>query len=250
MVSFAVMSLLSGSHYHNRRRENEVKEIIGDCTLYLADCNDIIDNILYDCFCTDPPYGIGKKTGTIGASRAKNSYDSFNDTPEYISEKIIPIFEKITSKRGAVTPGPKMMRKYPEPKDTGIFYQPAACGMSYWGRTTWQPILFYGNDPRIGKTIDHLHYVLTEKSSCENHPCAKPQKGWDWLVNKVSLEGETVFDPFMGSGTTGVSCVKLGRKFVGIEISEKYFELACKRITEATRQTSLFAKKEKIERLL
>jgi DNA modification methylase len=49
-------------------------------------------------------------------------------------------------------------------------------------------------------------------------------------VNKASLEGETVLDPFMGSGTTGVACVNIGRKFIGIEIVEKYFDAACKRI--------------------
>ena len=57
-----------------------------------------------------------------------------------------------------------------------------------------------------------------------------------WLVNRVTLLGETVLDPFMGSGTTGVACANLGRKFIGIEIEPKYFDIACKRIEEAQRQ--------------
>lgn len=57
-----------------------------------------------------------------------------------------------------------------------------------------------------------------------------------WLVERASLRGETVLDPFMGSGTTGVVCVKLGRKFIGIEIEPKYFDIACSRIETATRQ--------------
>lgn len=222
------------------------KEVIGDCTLYLGDCRRIMPIIgMVDVVVTDPPYGIGKKRGTIGKSRAKNEYDVFDDTPENVENIIIPNVKYALSqcKRAAITSGPKMMMKYPEPQDIGMFYQPASCGMSYWGRTTWQPILFYGRDPRIGKTIDNLHYVMTEKSSCNEHPCAKPQKAWDWLVNKASLDGEIVMDPFMGSGTTGVSCVKMGRKFVGIEISEYYFDLACKRISEAQLQPDMLNQK-------
>ena len=62
-----------------------------------------------------------------------------------------------------------------------------------------------------------------------------------WLVNKASLPNETILDPFMGSGTTGVACVNLGRKFIGVEIEPRYFDIACKRIDEATRQPRLFS---------
>jgi DNA modification methylase len=70
----------------------------------------------------------------------------------------------------------------------------------------------------------------------ELHPCPKPLKFTQWAVNKASLEGETVLDPFMGIGTTGVACVYLQRKFVGIEIEETYFDVACKRIELAVKQ--------------
>jgi DNA modification methylase len=63
----------------------------------------------------------------------------------------------------------------------------------------------------------------------------------DWLVNAASLNGDMVLDPFMGSGTTGVACANLGRKFVGIEIEPKYFDIACKRIDAAYAQGRLFA---------
>jgi DNA modification methylase len=62
----------------------------------------------------------------------------------------------------------------------------------------------------------------------------------EWLVNRGSLLGETVLDPFMGSGTTGVACAKLGRRFIGIEIEERYFEIACRRIEDAQRQPDMF----------
>ncbi|MFA7238973.1 MAG: DNA methyltransferase [Sulfuricellaceae bacterium] len=225
-------------------------EVIGGCTLYLGDCYDM--EIFADSLITDPPYGLGQKTGTIGVSRKKNAYDEHDDTMFNVRSKIIPAIAKFlgTTKRAAITPGPKAMMFYPEPKDVGIFFQPAACGMSFWGRTTWQPILFYGDDPRLGKTIDHLHRQVTEKASTDEHPCAKPQAAWDWLVNKASLEGDTVLDPFMGSGTGGVSCVKLGRKFIGVEKSMKYFDLSCRRIEAAVREPMMFPAKLKTEKMI
>ena len=61
-----------------------------------------------------------------------------------------------------------------------------------------------------------------------------------WLVSLASDIRETILDPFMGSGTTGVACIKLGRKFIGIEIEPKYFDIACRRIEEAWNQPRLF----------
>ncbi|MEM9232357.1 MAG: DNA methyltransferase [Pseudomonadota bacterium] len=68
------------------------------------------------------------------------------------------------------------------------------------------------------------------------HPMNRPVEHFDWLVHWGSDAGETVLDPFMGSGTTGVACAKLGRPFVGIEVHRPYFEIACRRIEEAQRQ--------------
>lgn len=56
----------------------------------------------------------------------------------------------------------------------------------------------------------------------------------------VKWTAGTVLDPFMGSGTTGVACAKMGRKFIGIEIEPKYFDIACKRIEEAYKQPDMF----------
>jgi len=69
------------------------------------------------------------------------------------------------------------------------------------------------------------------------------------LVTLFSNRGQTICDPFAGSGTTGVACVKTGRKFIGVEINEEYFLLARKRITEALRQGDLFVDVPKPEQL-
>jgi hypothetical protein len=72
-----------------------------------------------------------------------------------------------------------------------------------------------------------------------SHPTEKPIDLFGYLIQKITDHGQTVLDPFMGSGTTGIACIRFGRRFIGIEIEPKYFDIACKRITEAQRQGDL-----------
>ena len=220
------------------------KEVIGDCTLYLGDCLEVMPALgRFDAVVTDPPYGLGTSSGTVGLLAShKRGYQCFDDTVLYIKTVAVPAISKCISIAGVVvmTPGSKNAFEYPKPDAMGIFYQPAAMGMCAWGRTTSQPILFYGRDPRIGKTIQPLHYVLTEKPSTKKHPCAKPQKAWEWVCSRATIEGQHILDPFMGSGTTGVACAKMGRKFTGIELDPEYFQIACDRIQKAYDQPDMF----------
>lgn len=71
------------------------------------------------------------------------------------------------------------------------------------------------------------------------HPTQKPVALMKWSIQQVG-EAETIFDPFMGSGTTGVAAVDFGRKFIGCEINPEYFAIACRRIEEAQKQQRLF----------
>ena len=72
------------------------------------------------------------------------------------------------------------------------------------------------------------------------HPTQKPLALMKWCIERAS-NPETILDPFMGSGTTGVAAIQLGRKFIGIEREPKYFDIACKRIEQAHAQGKLFA---------
>ncbi len=220
------------------------KVIIGSAILYHGDCLEILPTLdKVDAVITDPPYGIGERTGKISKDRQhKNTYTMFEDSREFIIDVVIPSINicKEISSRMILTPGSKNMWLYPEPDALGGFYQPAAIGMCSWGRQTFQPILYYGKDPMAGKTIQHTTYSLTERASDDRHPCAKPIKAWAWVVSRGSLEDDTVLDPFMGSGTTGVACANLGRQFIGIEIEKKYFDIACERIKAAQAQGKLF----------
>lgn len=78
--------------------------------------------------------------------------------------------------------------------------------------------------------------TLQGDSGNRHHPTEKPVSLMKWAIEKYTKPGDTVFDPFMGSGTTGVACIKTGRNFVGIEISEGYYKVAEKRIREAQAQ--------------
>jgi site-specific DNA-methyltransferase (adenine-specific) len=77
--------------------------------------------------------------------------------------------------------------------------------------------------------------------TANGHPCSRSIRHLDWLIRWWSEGGETVLDPFMGSGTTGDAAVRSGRKFVGIEIEPKYFDIACARIEQVQRQIRMFA---------
>jgi DNA modification methylase len=219
-------------------------ERIGDATLYLGDCSEILPFLNEaDCVVSDPPWGLGQLTGGIGKERNKNAYQNYDDTEENIVTKVVPALKiamELTGGRAIITPGIPQMWNYPKPRAVGGFYQPAAVGMGPWGFAGYNPVLFYGKDPRDGKGQNSVMIPLTQKASTNLHPCAKPMKAMMWMVTKGSLAGQTVLDPFMGSGTTGVACAKLGRKFIGIEIDETYFNIACERIQKAYDQPDMF----------
>jgi DNA modification methylase len=221
--------------------------IIGRATLYNADCRDVLPSITANVAITDPPYGVAggwgsglrKSTGRA----AKSDYrSSFVDNREYIETVVVPAIEQCVTRFGrvAVTPGMKHHRLYPEPTHTGSFQYPGSTAMSCWGPMLWQPILFYGRDPHQGRLRPDSRRNCNDTDRDTDHPCPKPLKQWTWLVERASLAGETVFDPFMGSGTTGVACHALGRSFVGCEIEPRFFDGACKRIEAAQRQSDFF----------
>jgi site-specific DNA-methyltransferase (adenine-specific) len=91
-------------------------------------------------------------------------------------------------------------------------------------------------------------YRVNGERGSKPHPTTKPLPLMAELVMLFSDFGETLVDPFMGSGTTGVAAIQLGRKFIGIEIERKYFDIACERITNAQRQATLFDANDDVDR--
>lgn len=203
-------------------------------TIYHADCREILSAHQFSCDCviTDPPWGLGELQGTTSKQRNRNSYASFDDDEENVISCIIPLVVSAIQScggRGLVFCGVRCMFKYPQPRAVGGFYQPAAVGMSPWGFAGYNPVLFYGKDPRDGRGQSSVMSVLTEGPSCKDHPCSKPLKAMTWAVGKGTLDGESILDPFMGSGTTLRAAKDMGRKAIGIEIEERYCEIAADR---------------------
>lgn len=223
------------------------EEIIGDCRLILGDCRCVLPTLgPVDAVVTDPPYGLDRGRGTLG-KRGRAARTTWNDTVEDVRQVYVPAIKAalvLSSGRGAVTPGSVHAFEYPKPADIGGITQPAATGVSSWGRATMQPVLFYGKDPFAGKHLAPITIEQLQPTEAVGHPTSKPERVMRWLIHRASRPGETVLDLFMGSGTTGVACVQLGRKFIGIEIDPGYFDTACRRIEESYRQPRLFAEPE------
>lgn len=83
-------------------------------------------------------------------------------------------------------------------------------------------------------------YKKSVLSYDKHHPTQKPVELMSWCITHLPKETKTILDPFMGSGTTGVACLQMGRKFIGIEKDPDYFEIACQRIQQEHNQLKLF----------
>ncbi len=202
-------------------------EVIGEATLYLGDCLEIMPTLgKVDAVVTDPPYGVGKKYASNEDCRENAEVGLF---AYYIYSTIADLIY--------VTPGIRNMYLYPAPKWILCWSKPNSMRRNdLGGFNMWEPILMYGKKVIYQDQIV-VPAVISEKI---DHPCPKPIKLFRWLISKGTNKGNLILDPFMGSGTTGVACGNLGRKFIGIEIESKYFEIACKRIDQAEWQGILF----------
>lgn len=224
-------------------------------TCILGDCREVIPRLgKVDAVVTDPPYGV-KFTGKVTKFTDNSGGESYLDTEENFRSVVLPAIDVAISRfgRAAIFCGTRRLREYPPAKDIGSVTCPNGGGRSSWGFGCHHPILYYGTSPYLQKGLGwrptstvmyHPGMHITGENKI-GHPCPKPIAFMLWLVEIASLRGETILDPFMGSGTTGVAAVKLGRKFIGIEIEPKYFDIACRRIQVALDAPDLFIDKPK-----
>mgnify|MGYP001371850138 CR=1 FL=1 len=204
------------------------REVIGDAVLYCGDCLEILPTLpKVDACVTAPPYGIADKWQGGGrhgwqkdtAERAvRNEWDAMP-----LDERALKILLAAADQH--VIWG-------------GNYFAlpPSRC---------W----FVWNKPERGFTLAEAELAWTNRDNVVRvfdaprsepdriHPTQKPVALMAWCVRKTT---GTILDPFMGSGTTGVACVNLGRRFIGIEIDSEYFDIACRRIEQAYRQGDMF----------
>ncbi len=222
------------------------REVIGDCVLYQGDCLEVMPTLgAVDAVVTDPPYGVNYNGSTTKHGENGYAYNGFEDTPKYIETVCVPALRMAAamSRSMVATPGNANAFKYDQPRAQGAIFYPSGANAGPWGFVCSQPLFYYGKDPflMLGKGSRPNGFSTTEATDrTVAHPCPKPEGQTRWMVQRVSFTGETILDPFMGSGTTLVACAKLGRKGIGIELDPDYFEIACRRVEEAYRQPDLF----------
>jgi DNA modification methylase len=214
--------------------------------IYHGDCRDVLATLpsgfTVDVTVTDPPYGVGL-TGKLAKQRGggqtfRAGAYSFDDAPEYVRDVVVPVIEacRKISRAVVLTPGIRNLWAYPPADDLGCFFSAAGTGVGRWGFTCSQPILYYGADPYLaagmGSRANSHGQTYPNDANSIGHPCAKPLPMWRWLVGRTSLPGMTILDPFMGSGTTLVAAKPQGCKAIGIELEERYCEIAAKRLAQ------------------
>ncbi len=226
-----------------RERLERSKVVIGDAVLYNEDCRFILPTLRRNvAVVSDPPYGISYQRGRGGKGGAHSFGNRFcNDAPVMGDGEPFDPSEWLGFPEVILWGANHFAQQVPhgrwlawnklgdkEPWDD-------FCDVEF----AWQ------NKRAADRIFSHLWKGLCQKGAGvrREHPTQKPVELMEWCIGFVS--GGTVLDPYMGSGTTGVAAIKLGRKFIGIEIERKYFDIACRRIEEAYKQPDMFIEAEK-----
>ncbi len=237
----------------------------GRATLYLGDCRDILPTLgKVDACVTDPPYGNANHDGDWNARlnehRGLENQPIANDTPDAMREVVDVALRHIAALM------PKEASACccfcggggPRPVFAWLAERMDRDGLQFFHSLVWDK-----RNPGLGQRYRRQHEMImvAHKAGgriCWNsddrlvpnilsqmpprvrqHPNEKPLKLISGLVETHSNIDDTILDPFMGSGTTGLAAVKLGRRFIGVEIDPKYFDIACRRIDDASRQVDM-----------
>jgi site-specific DNA-methyltransferase (adenine-specific) len=202
------------------------KTVIGNATLYLGDCMDILPMLeKVDAVITDPPYGLGKRMqgGTWGAKTEFKEMVVWDNAPPEVKNLI----ELTNMANISVFWG-------------GNYYglPPSRCWL-VWDKQNAVPTMADCEIAWTSLDANTKRFSHPVGRILNGHPSEKPLQLMRWTIETVKAFG-TILDPFMGSGTTGVAAVQMGRKFIGIERETKYFDIACKRIEDAQRTFDMF----------
>lgn len=201
-------------------------EQVGRALLIQADCRDVLPLLpKVDAVVTDPPYGIGiTKSNRLAVSRGMGgkSWDEETSSPEFISDCI-------AHGQQAIVWGANYFR-LPETRCVLVWDKQND------GRDFADLELAWTNIDAVARIFRMRPMGMDDGKV---HPTQKPLRLMKWCIGKLN-NPQTILDPFMGSGSTGCAAVQMGRDFIGIEREPDYFDIACKRISEAQRQGDLF----------
>lgn len=208
-------------------------EVIGNATLHLGDCRDILPTLpKVDAVITDPPYGI-KRDGKPKSTSSHGGHKGY-EFLGWDSGRPDGSLMGAVCRAGlhAIVWGGNYFADMLPPTgkwlvwDKGQRIDQADAELA-WTSMSGALRVFTLN--RVAIAVDGAV-----------HPTQKPVALMEWCITQAG-NPQTILDPFMGSGTTGVACMNLGRSFIGIEREPKYFDIACRRIEDAQRQGRLIA---------
>ena len=202
-------------------------ETIGPHTLYLGDCREILPTLgKVDAVVTDPPYGIGMDGGKIGKA----------------------VYEQADWDKAPADVAPLLGLDVPSIIWGGNYFNvPPSSNWIVWDKRN-DPTTFADCElawTNLAGAVRVFRWLWSgpyqqKREMRFGHPTQKPLELMQWCIERLPDPSRTILDPFMGSGTTGVACQKLGRRFIGIEIEPRYFDIACRRIEQAMAQPDLF----------
>lgn len=212
-------------------------ETIGNATLYLGDCLTILPGLSADAVITDPPYGHGWKGIASSAPGGRNwtrrrseaiaGHDQAFDPAPFLQFKDVILW-------GANHYASRL------PDSAGWLVWDKRDGTAKNNLSDVE--LAWHKNGGSARLFRHMWNGLCRDSEVgeHHHPTQKAVALMTWCLSFVP-DAKVILDPYMGSGTTGVACAQLQRAFIGIEIHEPYFNVACERIENAQRQDRLFA---------
>lgn len=207
------------------------EEVIGNCRLILGDCRDVAP--VYDSVVSDPPYGMEFRSNHRAVKHDEIANDG--DAELLLWACSLPFtHSKYLFCRW------DNLAEVPKPKSciTWVKNNWSMGDLDHEHARQTEVCLFYAGVEHYWPKGRPTDVVDARRTGNDHHPTEKPV----YLMERVvEWTAGTVFDPFMGSGSTGVACALLNRPFVGIELKESYFDIACRRIEDAVKAPRLFA---------
>lgn len=218
------------------------KVTIGNCELWHGDCREVLPLLpSVDLALTDPPYGIGADKGAaIGGTdasgryvRRPKQYEGGWDADRPTADEFATI---LAAGKAAVIWGGNYFADLLPQGGRWMFWDKLNSMPSYSdGEIAWTSL----NGVAVKMFKQCNNGLASLRDGERHHPTQKPVNLIEWCLT-FAPDARTVCDPYMGSGTTGVACARMGLQFVGIERERKYFDIACRRIEQAYAQPRLF----------
>ena len=215
------------------------EQLSEDVTLIQGDCREVLPTLgKVDAVCSDPPYGIQDIVGGYGRSGATIANDR---DLSVVSDALSLVCAKWSNIWIAAFYSPRVEAEFFAAtaflnRHATLIWDKKAPGMGAGVRYQHESIALLSTGP-TPQDLNACFSVLRHYRCALEHPHQKPVSLMADLLRV--LPAQTILDPFMGSGTTGVACVQLGRKFIGIELDPGYFDIACRRISDELRRPRL-----------